>query len=222
VRPSAQCSRQHPFALESERWRCDGEFLPAFYQQQRETWLARGRKDTHVRQTNAGKIPTLFCVESSCTPNPQRLRRRTSFTPNTQYDAACVKLPQEWADQLGPTNCNTNPQIGCTGRATIASIVAHIEHIKSIAGVESVGFGADFDGIGVVPSDASSVAAYPAVITVSLHPHLKQHFHLDFFLFRLGSARAWLEQQRHTCDYQQEHPASLSSGGCQSWLRYRP
>ena len=29
-----------------------------------------------------------------------------------------------------------------------------------------MGFGADFDGIGVIPSDAASVASYPAVIKV--------------------------------------------------------
>jgi membrane dipeptidase len=44
--------------------------------------------------------------------------------------------------------------------------VEHIEHIKRMAGIQSVGFGADFDGIGVVPSDASSVASYPAVVKV--------------------------------------------------------
>lgn len=79
-----------------------------------------------------------------------------------------VNSLQAWASSLGPSKCDPNPAIGCTGSATVATIVAHIEHIKRIAGVESVGFGADFDGIGVIPSDASSVASYPAVITV--HP----------------------------------------------------
>jgi hypothetical protein len=78
----------------------------------------------------------------------------------------CDELRQTWADSLGPSKCDSNPSIGCTGSATVATIVAHIEHIKSIAGVESVGFGADYDGIGVLPADASSVASYPAVVKV--------------------------------------------------------
>jgi microsomal dipeptidase-like Zn-dependent dipeptidase len=78
----------------------------------------------------------------------------------------CDNPWQAWADSLGPSKCDSNPSIGCTGSATIATIVAHIEHIKRVAGVESVGFGADYDGIGVVPSDASSVASYPAVVKV--------------------------------------------------------
>ena len=96
---------------------------------------------------------------------------------------------QAWADSLGPSKCDPNPAIGCTGRASIATIVEHIEHIKRIAGVESVGFGADFDGIGVIPSDAASVASYPAVITV---PHL-QHQHslyLALTVYRRSSAPA--------------------------------
>jgi microsomal dipeptidase-like Zn-dependent dipeptidase len=79
--------------------------------------------------------------------------------------------------------------VGCTGSATIATIVEHIEHIKRIAGVQSVGFGADFDGIGVVPADASSVASYPAVIKVPI-PITQDGITLPY----AGASSARLEQ----------------------------
>ena len=75
----------------------------------------------------------------------------------------CNAEMQTWADSLGPSKCDASSG-GCTGRASVQTICDHIDHIKRIAGVQSVGFGADFDGIGVIPSDASSVASYPDVI----------------------------------------------------------
>ncbi len=53
-----------------------------------------------------------------------------------------------------------NPQ----PQATIADIVAHIQHIREVAGIDHVGLGGDFDGIDTTPVGVEGVDAYPAIL----------------------------------------------------------
>ena len=53
-----------------------------------------------------------------------------------------------------------NPQ----PQATIADIVAHIQHVRDVAGIDHVGLGGDFDGIETTPVGVTGVDAYPAVL----------------------------------------------------------
>ena len=46
-------------------------------------------------------------------------------------------------------------------RATLADVVAHIDHVKQIAGVDAVGIGSDFDGIGCTPEGLDDVSKFP-------------------------------------------------------------
>jgi membrane dipeptidase len=48
-------------------------------------------------------------------------------------------------------------------QATIAQVADHIDHIRKIAGVESVGIGSDFDGIEITPVGLDGVDKYPAL-----------------------------------------------------------
>ncbi|HET7299758.1 MAG TPA: dipeptidase [Oleiagrimonas sp.] len=48
-------------------------------------------------------------------------------------------------------------------QATIGMVADHIEHIRDIAGIESVGIGSDFDGIGSTPVGLEGVDTYPAL-----------------------------------------------------------
>jgi membrane dipeptidase len=50
-----------------------------------------------------------------------------------------------------------------TPRATIADVVAHIERVRSVAGIDHVGLGGDFDGIDEVPVGLEDVSTYPAL-----------------------------------------------------------
>ena len=46
-------------------------------------------------------------------------------------------------------------------RATLADVVKHINHVVQIAGVDAVGLGSDFDGIGCAPEDLDSADKWP-------------------------------------------------------------
>jgi membrane dipeptidase len=46
-------------------------------------------------------------------------------------------------------------------RATLADVVAHIDHVKKIAGVDAVGIGSDYDGVGCVPEGLDDVSKFP-------------------------------------------------------------
>jgi membrane dipeptidase len=46
-------------------------------------------------------------------------------------------------------------------RATLADVVKHINHAVSLAGIDAVGLGSDFDGIGCAPVDLDSVDKWP-------------------------------------------------------------
>lgn len=48
-----------------------------------------------------------------------------------------------------------------TVRATIDDVVAHIDHVKKIAGIDYVGLGSDFDGVGCVPEGLDDVSKWP-------------------------------------------------------------
>jgi membrane dipeptidase len=48
--------------------------------------------------------------------------------------------------------------------ATLAQVADHIEHIRSIAGIDHVGLGSDFDGIEDTPVGLEGVNRYPALL----------------------------------------------------------
>ena len=48
-------------------------------------------------------------------------------------------------------------------RATMADVVAHIEHVRAVAGIEHVAIGGDFDGIDRGPVGLEDVSTYPAL-----------------------------------------------------------
>jgi membrane dipeptidase len=50
---------------------------------------------------------------------------------------------------------------GTTKRATLADVVKHINHVVEIAGVDAVGLGSDFDGIGCAPEGLDAVDKWP-------------------------------------------------------------
>lgn len=47
--------------------------------------------------------------------------------------------------------------------ATIANVADHIDHIRDVAGVDHIGIGSDFDGVGTMPTGLEDVSRYPAL-----------------------------------------------------------
>lgn len=47
--------------------------------------------------------------------------------------------------------------------ATLADVVAHAEQVRAVAGIDHIGVGGDFDGVGSLPEGLPDVAAYPAL-----------------------------------------------------------
>lgn len=55
---------------------------------------------------------------------------------------------------------NANPR----PNATLADVVAHIQHVREVAGIDHVGLGGDFDGVPSLPDDVQGVDAYPRIL----------------------------------------------------------
>ncbi len=47
---------------------------------------------------------------------------------------------------------------------TVADLADHIDHIRSIAGVDHVGLGSDYDGVSTVPQGMEDVSGYPLLL----------------------------------------------------------
>lgn len=63
-------------------------------------------------------------------------------------------------------------QVACVGQkgggggkkrlvATMSDVIAHINHVRSIAGVRHIGIGAGYDGLSIAPAGLEDVSAYP-------------------------------------------------------------
>ncbi|MGH9255930.1 MAG: dipeptidase [Vicinamibacterales bacterium] len=50
-----------------------------------------------------------------------------------------------------------------TGKATLADVANHMDHVRKVAGPDHVGIGSDFDGIQSVPAGLEDVSKYPAL-----------------------------------------------------------
>ena len=48
--------------------------------------------------------------------------------------------------------------------ASLADVVAHVEHVREVAGVEHVGLGGDYDGVEVLPQGLEDVTGYPRLL----------------------------------------------------------
>jgi membrane dipeptidase len=56
-------------------------------------------------------------------------------------------------------------------KASIADVVAHLEHAREVAGVDHIGLGGDYDGTDEQPVGLEDVSCYPALIDALLARH---------------------------------------------------
>jgi len=94
----------------------------------------------------------------------------TAFVPpflNVDCAAWFAELNAATANQAGADRdaaaadwMRENPMPPCTVR----DLADHIEHIRSVAGVDHVGLGGDFDGVPVLPEGITGVDGYPSLL----------------------------------------------------------
>ncbi len=49
-------------------------------------------------------------------------------------------------------------------KATLADVVAHLEHAREVAGIDHLGLGGDYDGVGELPEGLEDVSGYPRLL----------------------------------------------------------
>jgi membrane dipeptidase len=59
---------------------------------------------------------------------------------------------EQWARKVPPP------------RSTVADVVAHLEHVRDVAGIEHVGLGGDYDGVEWLPEGLDDVSGYPRLL----------------------------------------------------------
>jgi membrane dipeptidase len=82
---------------------------------------------------------------------------------------ALSDIPRNMSDEMiralakngGVIQINAGCQFLTKGRATLADVVAHIDHVKRIAGADWVGLGSDFDGVSCTPTGLADVSEFP-------------------------------------------------------------
>jgi membrane dipeptidase len=53
----------------------------------------------------------------------------------------------------------------------LADVVAHIEHVREVAGIDHVGLGGDYDGVGWLPEGLEDVTGYPRLLAALAERH---------------------------------------------------
>jgi membrane dipeptidase len=82
--------------------------------------------------------------------------------PRNVPDSILARLPQNGGVVM-VTFVPAFVHADTTTPATIADVVAHIEHVRKVAGIDHVGIGSDFDGITQVVQGLEDVSKYPAL-----------------------------------------------------------
>ncbi len=91
-------------------------------------------------------------------------------------------------------------------RASMAQVADHIDHIRKVAGINSIGLGSDFDGITTVPQNLEDVSKFP-LLTAEL---LRRGYSKDDLRKILGQnvLRVMRQIEQVAARLQKERPAS--------------
>jgi membrane dipeptidase len=76
------------------------------------------------------------------------------------------------ADGADPRDLDARDRAAAGGepppRATLDDVVAHLEHVRAVAGIDHVGIGGDFDGTDALPVGLEDVSCYPRLFDALL------------------------------------------------------
>ena len=93
-------------------------------------------------------------------------------------------------------------------RSTMDDVIAHLEHVRDVAGIDHVGIGSDFDGA-TTPAGLEDVSTYPA-----LFAELSRRGWSESDLRKLAGEnvlRAWRQAERVATRLQAERPPSVAT-----------
>ena len=91
--------------------------------------------------------------------------------------------------------------------ATIEQVVAHLEHVREVAGIEHVGIGGDYDGTDTFPVGLEDVSGYPRLVAALLERSWSQHDVAR--LVRGNTLRVMRDVEAVARDLQTTRPPSL-------------
>jgi membrane dipeptidase len=129
---------------------------------------------------------------AKATAEQQRLRAQF---PNDEHAVRAAMA--EWR--------TANPE----PRATLAQVADHIDHVRTVAGIDHIGLGGDFDGIGTVVQGLEDVSTYPA-----LAAELLRRGYTDDDLRKilgLNVLRVMRQVERVAADLQQKRGPSMAT-----------
>jgi membrane dipeptidase len=79
--------------------------------------------------------------------------------------AAAAEVGVRAADHTAYTRfCATYRQDHPQPVAAIADVVAHLEHVREVAGIDHIGLGGDYDGVDSLPQGLEDVTGYPRLL----------------------------------------------------------
>jgi membrane dipeptidase len=78
-----------------------------------------------------------------------------------QFAAMAAELKGKSAEERRAVMRKMRESSGPRVRAKLSDVVAHINHVVQIAGVDAVGIGSDYDGVSCVPEGLDDVSKYP-------------------------------------------------------------
>jgi membrane dipeptidase len=103
---------------------------------------------------NGGVVMVTFVPAFVSTEVMEWEKRASEWKPVgvAETDTAAVKAQRaEWV--------RANP----APKATLGQVADHVEHVRQVAGIDHVGIGSDFDGIGTTPTGLEDVSTFPAL-----------------------------------------------------------
>ncbi len=65
---------------------------------------------------------------------------------------------------LAAMDAFVRPRLASKPTATLADVVAHCEHVREVAGIDHIGLGGDYDGVGQLPTGLEDVSGYPRLL----------------------------------------------------------
>lgn len=94
-------------------------------------------------------------------------------------------------------------------RGSVHTVVDHIEHIIKVAGIDCVGLGSDFDGIGTTPRQLEDVSCYPYITQELLNRGYKKE---DIHKILGGNALRVLKECEATAGRLSRQPVTSTLG----------